>query len=126
MAAFRYLDVVLVLATFPFAVLLGVPALGYGVGAGAWIAQRAIGAFAEQRAKAAGDFRVSLGVNLAAVFARAWLVGLAILVVGLQGSDDDGLTAAVLILAAFTLYFATSLLLRPVDRKGQPRKGVGS
>jgi hypothetical protein len=48
---------------------------------------------------------------------RSGIAGLAILVVGLAGERQDGLMAAVLLLCAFTLYFATSLVLRPLERK---------
>ena len=40
---FRWLDVVLVVLAAPFVVLMGLPVLGYAVGAVAWIANRAIG-----------------------------------------------------------------------------------
>ena len=114
---FRWLDVVLVVLATPFALLMGAPALGYVVGAAAWIVNRAVGAFVERRASASDDVRRAVGLNLAALIARAWLVGLTILAVGLAGEREDGLTAAILLLAAFTLYFVTSLLLRPLERK---------
>jgi hypothetical protein len=114
---FRWLDVILVVFVAPFALLAGVPVLGYAVGAAAWIANRAIGAFVERRAQAQGDVRRAVGLNLATLFARSWLVGLTILAVGLAGEREDGLTAALLLLAAFTLYFVTSLLLRPPEGK---------
>ena len=60
---------------------------------------------------------ILLLADLAALIARSWLVGLTILAVGLAGSREDGLMAAVLLLAAFTLYFVTSLLLRPSERE---------
>jgi hypothetical protein len=47
---------------------------------------------------------------------RAWLVGLTILLVGLEGERADGLMAALLALVAFTLYLATTLILRPLER----------
>jgi len=62
----------------------------------------------------------SPGETVTALIARTWLVGLTILVVGLAGERKDGLTAAILLLAAFTLYFVTSLLLRPTER--EPRR----
>ena len=43
-------------------------------------------------------------------------MGLTILAVGLAGEREDGLMAAILILAAFTLYFVSSLLLRSLER----------
>jgi hypothetical protein len=114
---FRWLDVILVVLAAPFVVLMGLPVLGYVAGAVAWIANRAIGALVERRAKASGDVRKAVGMNLGVLIARAWLVGLTILAVGLAGEREDGLTAALLLLAAFTLYFVTSLLLRPLEGK---------
>jgi hypothetical protein len=114
---FRWLDVILVVLAAPFVVLMGLPVLGYVAGALAWIANRAIGALVERRAKASQDVRKAVGLNLGVLIARAWLVGLTILAVGLAGEREDGLTAAVLLLAAFTLYFVTSLLLGPLEGK---------
>ena len=53
------------------------------------------------------------GIMLAGVMGRAWLMGLTILAVGLLGEREDGLIAAVLVFAAFTVYLALSLILRP-------------
>jgi hypothetical protein len=113
----RWLDVILVVLAAPFVVLMGLPVLGYAAGALAWIANRAIGTLVERRAKATGDVRKAVGLNLGVLIARAWLVGLTILAVGLGGEREDGLTAALLLLGAFTLYFVTSLLLRPLEGK---------
>ena len=114
---FRWLDVVLVILAAPFVVLMGLPVLGYAVGAVAWIVNRAIGAAVERRAQASDDVRKAVGLNLGALIARSWLVGLTILAVGLAGEREDGLTAAILLLAAFTLYFVTSLLSRSLEGK---------
>ena len=114
---FRWLDVVLVVLAAPFVVLMDLPVLGYVVGAIAWIANRAIGAGVERLASGQDDVRRAVGLNLGALIARSWLVGLTILAVGLAGEREDGLTAAVLMLAAFTLYFVTSLLLRSLEGK---------
>jgi hypothetical protein len=112
----RWLDVILVMATLPFVLLVDLPALGYCVGAAAWIAQRVLGAALESRARASGDLRKFTGVLLASTLGRAWLMALAILAVGLAGEREDGLTAAILVLAAFTVYFVISLVLRPFQR----------
>jgi hypothetical protein len=114
---FRWLDVILVVLAAPFVVLMGLPVLGYTVGAAAWILNRAIGVWVERLAEGQQDVRRAVGLNLAALFARAWLVGLTILAVGLAGEREDGLTAAVLMLVAFTVYFVTSLLLRSLEGK---------
>jgi hypothetical protein len=114
---FRWLDVVLVILAAPFVVLMGLPVLGYVAGAAAWIVNRLIGAAVERRAQATDDIRRSVGMSLGALIARSWLVGLTILAVGLAGDREDGLTAAILVLAAFTLYFVTSLLSRSLEGK---------
>ena len=114
---FRWLDVVLVVLAAPFVVLMDLPVLGYAIGAIAWIANRAIGVGVEKLATGQQDVRRAVGMNLFALIARSWLVGLTILAVGLAGEREDGLTAAILVLAAFTLYFVTSLLLRSLEGK---------
>jgi hypothetical protein len=114
---FRWLDVILVVLAAPFVVLMDLPVLGYAVGALAWILNRAIGVWTERVAKGQQDIRRAVGLNLGVLIARAWLVGLTILAVGLAGEREDGLTAAVLLLAAFTVYFVTSLLLRSLEGK---------
>lgn len=111
----RWLDVILVVLAAPFAILMGAAPLGYAVGGAAWIVNRLIGAAVERKAKAATDVRKTVGMNLGALIARSWLVGLTILAVGLLGDREDGLTAAILVLAAFTIYFATSLLSRSLE-----------
>jgi hypothetical protein len=116
MALLRYLDVVLVVAALPFVILAGLPLLGYAVGAVAWILQRAAGAMLERAGRRSTDVRRQVGLNLASALGRAWIVGGAILAVGLAGEREDGLMAAVLVLVAFTVYFGTSVLLHVVVR----------
>jgi hypothetical protein len=112
----RYLDVVLVVAALPFVALAGLPLLGYGVGAVAWILQRAAGAALEHQSAKSKDMRRQVLLNFGGTLARAWIVGGAILAVGLTAEREDGLTAAVLVFAAFTVYFAMALLLHTVAR----------
>jgi hypothetical protein len=121
LAIVRYLDVALVILAAPFVVLLDAPLLGYAVGAAAWIANRALGVAVERYARDRGDVRAAVGLNVGALLGRAWLVGLTILAVGLAGDRKDGLMAALLLLVAFTVYFATSLILRPLERN-TPRR----
>ena len=112
----RYLDVVLVIAALPFVAFAGLPLLGYTVGAAAWILQRAIGVLLERQAARTKDIRRQVGLNLGGTLARVWIVGGAILAVGLAGEREDGLTAAILVLVAFTVYFAISVILHTVMR----------
>jgi hypothetical protein len=116
LALLRYLDVVLVVAALPFVALAGLPLLGYAVGAVAWILQRAAGVALERPAAKTTDIRRQVGLNLGGTLARVWIVGGAILAVGLAGEREDGLTAAVLVFVAFTVYFALTLVLHTVAR----------
>lgn len=115
----RWLDVALLVATVPVLLLADLPAVGVLAGAGAWLVQRAIGHVMEARAKVTDDPRTFAGLMLASSMARAWLVGLTILAAGLAGEREDGLTAAVLVLAAYTVYFVLSLILRPKRKSSQ-------
>jgi hypothetical protein len=118
LAPVRYLDVVLVVLAAPFVVLLGLPVLGYVVGAGVWIAQRVLEAVLDTVA-ARGDVRRSVGVKVASMIGRVWLIGIGILAVGLGAEREDGFTAALVCLAAYTVHLATALILRPLERNPQ-------
>jgi hypothetical protein len=113
----RWLDVILVVATLPFVVLTGLPEIGYCIGAAAWIVQRGLGVALENRARASGDLRKFTGVLLASTLGRAWMMALTILAAGLAFDREDGLTAAILVLCAFTVYFVISLVLRPFEQR---------
>lgn len=116
LAPIRYADVLLVILAAPFVVLMDLPALGYAVGAVAWILQRVVAAVVERAGRRSGDMRKALGLGIASSMARSWLVALAILGVGLTAEREDGLTAALLVLVAFTVFLATSLSLRALER----------
>ena len=113
----RYLDLVLVVAALPFVAFAGLPLLGYAVGAGAWFLQRGIGLALERHAGRTQDMRRQIGLSFGGTLARSWLVGGAILAVGLAGERQDGLTAAVLVFVAFTVYFAVTLAVNTVGRR---------
>jgi hypothetical protein len=116
----RYLDVLIAVLAAPFVIFTGLPVLGYVAGTIAWIVQRVIGVAIEDRIRTRNDIRAVVGLGLAASLGRAWLVGLTILVVGLAGAREDGVMAAVLVLAVYTVYLVTSLILRPLERNVPP------
>jgi hypothetical protein len=120
MNALRFLDIFLVVVTAPIAVLLGAPALGTLVGAAAWVIQRFVALALESRARRTENVRSAVGLNLAGALGRAWLVALTILAVGLLGSREDGLAAAIVVLVAYTIYFATLLAVRTLERSSAP------
>jgi hypothetical protein len=113
----RYLDIIVVVLAAPFVVLLGAPVLGYAVAAVAWILQRIAAIAIERYAERQSDAKVALGLNMASLVIRAWLIGLTILAVGLIAEREDGLAAGITVLVAFTVYFSTSLIIRPLERK---------
>ncbi len=117
-APLRYADVVVLIAATPFALAFGVPALGFAVGAAAWILQRGIGELVARRASA--DPRRALTVSLAYSMGRVWVLALIILAVGKAASRQDGLTCALVVLVAFTISFSMTLILRSSPGRAQP------
>jgi hypothetical protein len=120
LAIVRYLDVAVVVLAAPFVILTGAPLLGYVVGAGAWIVTRIAGVVLERAARRSRDARAVAALNLTVLLGRVWVVGLSILAVGLAVDREDGLMAALTALVAFTVYLATSLILRPLERNAPP------
>lgn len=116
LAFLRYFDVALVILAAPFVILMNGPVLGYAVAGGTWIASRLIANAIERSARNAKTPRAQVGISFSVLMGRAWLMAIAILVVGIAGERKDGLAAALVALVAFTVYFATTLITRPTER----------
>ena len=114
----RWLDVVLVLLAAPFVAIAGLPLLGYAVGAVLWIAQRLGAQVIDRRARSQADVRTTVGLQVAGIIGRGWLVALTILAVGLAAEREDGATAAVVVLAAFSVHLGMTLVLNAFDSRG--------
>lgn len=110
MPVLRYLDVCLVLATAPFVIAAGMPLAGYLLGAAAWLLTRLGAAALQVRALRLGDPRTRAGLQVGVMLGRVWIIALAVLLARYVGGRDDGIMAAVLVLAAFTVYFALALV----------------
>jgi hypothetical protein len=108
----RYFDVALVLVAAPILLLIGVPALGYGIGAGAWIALRAVGVGVERAATASHEMRTQVGLRLSYMLGRLFALALAVVAARRAGSQGDGLAALGVVVVAFTVQLATSALSR--------------
>jgi hypothetical protein len=121
MAALRLLDLVVAVLALPLFVLADLPLAGWATGAGAYAAQRAIGAWTTRRAAASEDVRTTAGLMAGSMIGRGWLVALTIFAVGVFVGDEAGLSAAVLFIALFTLYFTMNMILRPFET-GEPRR----
>jgi len=108
-ALFANLDLILLVPGVALALALGAPAFGVLVGAGAWLLQRVV-AVADRRAIVrAAEPGSRLGLNFIDAFARIWLLAGAIVVAGADGSRHDGLAAALVILAGYSVAFAVRI-----------------
>ena len=118
----RFLDFAALALALPVFVLADFPLAGYLVGAGAWTVQRAVQVLIQRRAAASRDPRTVAGLLAGSMIARGWLCAIAIFLAGILGEDDVGLSAAVLIVMLFTVYFGIGMVLRPFDStlKGIP------
>jgi hypothetical protein len=106
----RYLDIVLLALATPVALALGAPALGYAIGAVAWVAQRVIAEADRRWIKNTKTPRAQLGLNLFEAFGRIWLLAGAIVLAGVVGGRQDGLTAALVIFVAYSVAFAIRVI----------------
>jgi hypothetical protein len=115
----RNLDVVFLVCTLPIFIGANLPILGWAGGSAAYVAQRLISELLNKSAAQADDVAGFMGVMVGGVIARGFFVALAIFGVGLI-NGDAGAAAGILFLAAFTLYFTMTLILRPY-LKGGPK-----
>jgi hypothetical protein len=114
----RYLDLALLLIALPVFIVAGLPMAGYLTVVGTWVliylvelaSNRAISGAVERR-----DRRAVMGWLGATGLARAWIVALAVLIVGLAAGKDAGLAAAVLALILFTVHLGSRVLLRATE-----------
>jgi hypothetical protein len=120
--ALRYVDLIVLAVALPVFLLAGFPMAGYVVGAGAWIAQRAIQIALMRRVVASRDPRTIVGVTAASMIARGWLCAIAIFLVGILDGDDAGLAAALLVIALFTVYFTVQMIVRPFEQTARARE----
>jgi hypothetical protein len=113
----RHLDLVVLALALAIFLATGLPILGWGVAAAAWLVQRAISIVLERKAKASNEPRAVAGLMVGSMLSRGWLVALAIFGAGLA-ERKAGLCAAVLFLLLFTIHLSTNFALRPFDEAG--------
>lgn len=118
----KHVDLIALAAALAVFILAGLPMAGFAVGAGAWLAQRAIQVLATRRANealAAGNRQRAMGMVAGATLGRVWLMATAVLVVGLAVGREAGLSAAVLVLCLFTLSFAAQGIAHLLEPEGE-------
>ncbi len=118
----KYVDLLVLAAALAVFLLAGFPLLGYAVAAAAWLAQRGVQALVARRAAEAlaeGNRQKAMGLTAASTLGRVWLLTLSVLLVGLLGSREDGLAAALLVTALFTISFAAQGIAHLFEPEGQ-------
>jgi len=123
MTALRYIDLVLLWLTVPLALALGAPQLGLLLAAVVWTVQRLVALEVDRRARQRESVREAIGLNLATMFARMWLVTAAVVVAGVGGEREDGVAAAAVLLITFTISLVATLVARALSHT-DPRPGA--
>ncbi len=113
----KFIDVpIIAIAAIP-AIALGAPALGYLVGAAAWLLQRALQQVDRRMTASVDDSLRRAGVRLFEAFGRIWLLAGAIILAAVVGGRRDGLTATVVIFGAYSVAFVIRLMSGPPQER---------
>ncbi len=116
MSVLGYFDVILLIVAAPIMILIGVPARGYLIGAGAWIALRLIGVGVERVAAHTSEANRAIGLRLGFMLGRLFALAIAVILVRKADGQDAGLACLAVIVFAFTVSLFTSALTRPRSR----------
>jgi len=108
-----YFDVMVLVVAAPIMLLIGVPAAGYGIGAGAWIALRVLGVGVERAGAATPVMNRQVGLRLGYMLGRLFTLAIVVILVRKSDGQNAGLACLAVIVFAFTVQLATSALTRP-------------
>jgi hypothetical protein len=114
--ALRYLDLAILAIALPVFIAADLPLIGWAGVAAAWIAQRAVQAGVNKRARESDDPRTVAGLLTGSMIVRGWLVAGSIFVVGLS-EREAGLAGAILAITLFSFYFMAEMFVRPFEEK---------
>ena len=106
---FANFELILLVPGVALALALGAPAFGVLVGAGAWLLQWVVAVVDRRAIVRAAEPGSRLGLNFIDAFARIWLLVGGIVVAGATGTRHDGLAAALVILACYSVAFAVRI-----------------
>jgi hypothetical protein len=112
-SALQYLDVIFVIVGAVIALIIGAPSLGVTIGALGWILQRVMQVVDTRLTARVDDSLRRAGVRTFEAFGRIWLLAGAIIVSAVVGDHKDGLAAAVVIFAAYSVAFVIRLMSGP-------------
>jgi hypothetical protein len=108
------LDIAFLVVALPVFIAAGFPIAGWAVGAAAYVLQKLLAEYTRRRADAAENPRDIVGWMAGSLLLRGWFAAIAIFLVGLTNAHA-GLAAAVVFLAAFTIFFSTRMMFRGLD-----------
>jgi hypothetical protein len=112
---FSFFDVLVIVVAAPILLLIGVPASGYAIGAGVWIAVRAI-SIPIERAAAHADFNRGNAIKVGLMLGRLFALAIAVIIARNAGGKDAGITALAVVVFGFTVSLFTSGFTRPRSR----------
>ena len=111
-----HLDLIVLVLALPIFLAAGFPIAGWAAGSGIYVGQWVVREWTTRRAEKAADPRTVVGLLAGSMVGRGFAVSLAILLTGLA-SNDAGLAAALLFLAAFSIAFTLGLAIRQPGRR---------
>jgi hypothetical protein len=109
----RYLDLAVLALALPVFLAAGLPLLGFGAVAGAWLVQRWANALLARRARASGDPRSATALLAISMIGRLWFMALAIFGAGMI-EREAGLAAALLAIVLVTTYLIVAMAGGPL------------
>jgi hypothetical protein len=116
----RYADLIALAVAAPPLLLGGASAIGYGVGAAAWLVIRALEFALETKTGAATGLKDQVALWLGFRLARIFLLAAATIAVREAVDKNAGITALAVIASAFTI----KLLGSTIDRYGRAQRSA--
>src|SRR6266567_5284720 len=108
----RFIDIFLVVLGAAILLALGLPLIGYGVGAGFWVLLRGLGIVVDHQARAFKDNGRQLSLRLAYRFTRTASLVAAAVLAREAGGNQAALIALLVIAGGFTAQLTVSVVRR--------------
>ncbi|HEV2756934.1 MAG TPA: hypothetical protein VG318_14295 [Actinomycetota bacterium] len=113
MTFLRNLDLALLAIALAVFAAAGLPLLGWVTAGGIWALWRGIEWWTDRKLHDEHDPKRLAGIAAGSLIGRGWLLGLILLGAGLATDREVGLSAALLVLALFTVHFTFKLIASP-------------
>jgi hypothetical protein len=110
-----FFDVIVLVVAAPIMLLIGVPASGYAIGAGAWIALRAAGLGIDRVIQSVTPQR-QVGLRLGYMLGRLFALAIAVIIARNADGRNAGITCLAVVVFAYTISLAVSAATRVGSR----------